>query len=132
MRTRRGGNVIEFALTLPLFVVIVFAVFDYGWYFMTKSVSDIAAARGCRAGAIIDPVDADPSAAAMTEMTSWADLVLTDCQGAGECTVSTLGSVPTRRLVCELDFQFEPLVGLVPTPTTIRSYNVTRMEWQRP
>jgi hypothetical protein len=129
---RRGGNPIEFALTLPIFIAILFALFDYGWLFMNKAVADVAVARGCRTGAIVDPLDADPATVAMVEMTGWSEFIVQDCELHEWCLISDIGEVPVRRLECEMSAPFQPLVGLFPTPDAVHAYNVTRLESQRP
>jgi len=128
----RGANPIEFALTLPMFVAITFALLDYGWFFMNKAVADVAVARGCRAGAIIDPLDGDPATVALIEMAGWSQFIVADCQLHEWCLIRDVGTVPTRRLECEMDAPYQPLIGLFPTPDTVHAYNVTRLESQRP
>src|SRR6476619_3535339 len=49
-RRRRGANAIEFALTLPLFLFIVFATLDYGYLFAMQAMLDDAVVLSCREG----------------------------------------------------------------------------------
>jgi Flp pilus assembly protein TadG len=49
--SRRGSQAVEFALVLPVLVLMIGGIVDYGWYF-TQSLTVVAAARdGARAGA---------------------------------------------------------------------------------
>ena len=50
-RAQSGSTVLEFALTLPLFLLLFSAVIDFGWLFYEQSALDGAIHDGCRKGA---------------------------------------------------------------------------------
>ena len=56
-RARRGGNAIEFALLLPVFIAVISFIFEYGWYFFVRANAMSAVQAGCRAGAVVPPDD---------------------------------------------------------------------------
>jgi len=129
---RRGSNVIEFALTLPAFLLIVCGMMDYGYLFALQAGIDNAASLGCREGALIDPLGGSPTATATTYMTSMGTFFC-----GSHCTYVTqdlkTGSytVPNRTLKCEIDRTVTPIVGFVPYPTSLSSVAYYRFEWQR-
>ena len=51
-RCRRGASAIEFAITLPVFLLFMFGTMDYGWYFFKWATVTHATQEGCRAGAV--------------------------------------------------------------------------------
>lgn len=55
-RSRRGAAAVEFALLLPLFVTIIFGIFDYGLA-MFRKMELVAAARSGAQMAILNPTD---------------------------------------------------------------------------
>lgn len=130
-RLRHGTNVVEFALTLPIFLALLGGVMDYGWLFMNKAMADSAVAKGCRDGSIVDPRHGDPKAVALASMDHWFSAVNgSSCQARGWCHADLSGTAPTRMLVCSVSFPIHPLLGLTASPTELHSYTITRMEWQ--
>jgi Flp pilus assembly protein TadG len=130
---RRGANAIEFGLTCPVFFGIILGLMDYGWLFANQAGINNASALGCREGALVDPVLASPSAAAMADVTSRASMF---CTGAA-CSYNVqdlqtgVYAVPNRTLACTVTMNYAPLIGFVPLPATITSSSYYRLEWQR-
>ena len=59
VRQERGAELIEMALVLPLLLLIVMGIFDFGFMFREMSVVTNAAREGARAGILPDYSDAD-------------------------------------------------------------------------
>lgn len=136
--TRRGTNAVEFALILPTFVLLLFAVMDFGWLFFQRATLDIAATHGCRAGALVDPGqdEADMASVQLAAYDGMRDELYR--AGGGDCTdsncyvdVFAYGDPPGRSLICVIGKDFEPPVGMLLSPRTIESSIAVRMEWQR-
>jgi Flp pilus assembly protein TadG len=51
-RGERGAAAVEFALVLPVLLMIVLGAIDWGWYFYVRQVVTNAAREGARAGAV--------------------------------------------------------------------------------
>lgn len=47
-RDKRGTAAIEFAIVAPIFLMLMFSIFEVGWYFFTNSVIDAAVADAAR------------------------------------------------------------------------------------
>jgi Flp pilus assembly protein TadG len=45
---RRGTAIVEFAVVLPLLLVLLFGIIDFGWIFMVRQTLTNAAREGCR------------------------------------------------------------------------------------
>jgi hypothetical protein len=48
LKNIRGIAAVEFALVLPLFVLLIFAVMDFGWYFFVQHTIQFATREGSR------------------------------------------------------------------------------------
>jgi Flp pilus assembly protein TadG len=46
---------VEFALVLPVFMMLVLGAIDFGYYFFVSEVVTNAAREGARAGSVVDP-----------------------------------------------------------------------------
>ena len=53
MRSERGAELIEFALTLPLLLLLVLGIIEFGFLFQEYEVVTNAAREGARLGALI-------------------------------------------------------------------------------
>lgn len=122
-RHRRGANSIEFALLMGVFVSVVGAIMDYGWYFYRRSVATTAVIDGCRAGALL-PKDfsPDPEARAVDSMaTTMSQYGMTCTTGSGDCSLSTAytDATPTEQLQCTVNLTYSSFTGIIPLPKQI-------------
>jgi hypothetical protein len=127
-RSRRGANALEFALTLPVFLVFMLGVVDYGYLMMCKALLDASLMEGTREGAITDPALV-PNIRVVAQTTA-AGIVAGVCTG---CTFNCVdsGAPPARELSCTGSWPITPLVGFVPMPANITSQSRQVLEWQR-
>jgi hypothetical protein len=133
--SRRGGNAIEFALTLPLFLAVIVGLMDYGFLFAMQAGIDNAVSLACREGAMVDPgFQANgPKVTGEQQLDSRSALF---CAGVN-CTKScdeTGAVAPNRTLKCQITRPITPLIGFLPAsmyPTSIDSASFYRLEWQR-
>lgn len=139
MRTRRlqrGNTAVEFALTLPVFTLMVLGMIDVSWLYFHRSALDTAASQGCRAGALIDPGRGNVNLGEVQSTTEEALLTALSSNGGGDCDsceveVTTFGSNPGTSLRCDVSRDFTPVAGLVVSETTLSSTMVVRLEYQR-
>ncbi len=135
MQTRRGANAIEFALTLPVFVALVLAVFEFGWMFFMRSTVIHAVRDGCRAGAVIPQLDVpSPESVATDRMSDFLAGVAIDCRGDSDrcgIAITTTGESPYQTMDCSLSISYEPLVGMIPHPETLAARSVVMYEVQQ-
>lgn len=135
--SRRGGNAMEFALTLPLFLAVILGLMDYGFLFAMQAGIDNAVSLACREGAMQDP-GFDPNGPTTIATSQLAQRDALFCGDEGVTCVPTItdtGDPPQRTLQCSLTRPMKPLVGFLPAsmfPASIHSTSVYRLEWQRP
>lgn len=120
-RSARGVAAVEAALVVPLVLMLIFGVMEYGWLFLQAHHLSLAARQGARVGITIDAVNADVVAA----ITTWMD-------GAGlggsEYTmtftppdVETLGKGQMLTITVEVLYDNIGLgMPLVPLPANLR------------
>lgn len=131
MKTRRGSTAIEFALTLPLLLILVAGVIDLGQYlFLADSVA-AAIAEGARAGALANPKKGeDPLAIARTTADQWwvaAELPETLTIDA---TLAGAGA-PNERLIVTGTVPFGARILIVDLPVSV-SYTQTIRLFHQP
>jgi len=54
-KKERGAAAVEFALILPLLMVILFGTIDWGFYFFVQQIVNNAAREGARVGSLTPP-----------------------------------------------------------------------------
>ncbi len=79
LRERRGNNVVEFALTMPIFIGMMFVIIDFGWYFSNRAILDIAVHAGCREASMVDPLTGDYAGAAEDKIDEILAIVPSAC-----------------------------------------------------
>ena len=119
-RNRRGNQAVEFALVLPVLMILVAGTIDFGWYLHLKHDLVNAMGQAARAGAAGDELsDAERVAMARTVA---AD-IWSSAGGEGELVleVSTTGASPTANIIVTgtIDFDSVRLIGYIPAPATI-------------
>ncbi|MCK6525201.1 pilus assembly protein [Myxococcota bacterium] len=130
-RARRGSNIIEFALILPVFVALFTGIMEFSWVFFLHAAVVNAVRDGCRAGAVTPQTDS-PDTAAITHMTYLMSAWSPCGTNPSLCnfTAVSQGSSPEESLVCTIDFTYEPLVGMVPAPERMTATATVLFELQ--
>lgn len=146
-RNRRGGNAIEVALTMPVFLAAIFGLMDYAWYFYNEAMTIEATRQGCRIGSVV-PGSNTPT----PEQTAY-NYINGELQALGITQGSTSGntassfsttggekinvyidppltgtSVVPHMIQCDSYITFRPLVGFVPTPDFVLSSATFQLE----
>ena len=130
---RRGATAIEFALLLPVFCAILFGVMEYAWVFYQQS-NVVAATRDALRVAVTLPKtnDPEPAIAAFDEvrakLTSFG--YSPDQLDAATITPAYNGSTPDETLTVTVSMPYQPIIGLVATPTSINCNMTMRLELQ--
>ena len=66
---KRGVSAVEAALLMPLVLIVLFALLEYGWMFLKANQIQAAARHGARVGAVEAASSADITAAVAQAMT---------------------------------------------------------------
>jgi Flp pilus assembly protein TadG len=113
----RGAVAVEFALVLPVLLMLLLGLFDYGWYFYCELSVTNAAREGARAGTTVPGGDA-----ARAQATALG--CLAGSLAAQPTTVNVvIGGAPTTVTV-DVTMHFAPLVGFVPLPSDAKGHSV--------
>ena len=86
LRQERGAELIEMALVLPLLMLILLGMIDFGFMFREMNVVTNAAREGARTGILPDYDDADIDARVQQYMDA-SGVDVTCSTGAGDCVV---------------------------------------------
>lgn len=129
-RRQRGSITVEFAFALPIVLVLLAAVVEWGWLLAREAALVQVVREAAHAGARTLQED-DPEAVALLRARA-------DLQAGGfdpddaSLSVSTYDSGAAAQQVIELSLElpYEPIVGLLPVPATLRSEIVMRLEDQ--
>jgi Flp pilus assembly protein TadG len=124
-RARRedGAAAVEFGLILPVLVLILLGILDYGYAFMVKLTLTNAAREAARVGVTL-PADESEAAAKAA-----AERYLTSA-GITKATVDVVAptdDTPEVAVTIDLD-PFEPLIGFVPPPAKMSASSIMRWE----
>lgn len=131
-RLRRGGAVLEFALSLPVLVTLLTGILDYGWFFHQRTALLDAAKDATRMG-----VAADRGENPVTSTETMARLILEDtgigCSG-GDCEVDVVAHTLDELHVITTTIRrtFEAPAGLVPAPAALEVSYTMLLEHQDP
>jgi hypothetical protein len=68
-RTDRGNTAVEFALTLPIFIILFIGIIEFGWYFFVQHTLEYATREGMRF-ALVGRTLNDPNGNPMTRKAS--------------------------------------------------------------
>lgn len=71
MRSRRGAAAVETALVLPVLLIFLFGIIEFGWMISVKNSLVHAAREGAREGALQSATVADAQSRSMEELTAW-------------------------------------------------------------
>jgi Flp pilus assembly protein TadG len=140
---QRGAAAVEFALVLPLFMLLVMGAVDYGYFFFADQVVTNAAREGARSGTLIDPVNgtsAQAISAAQTAAYNYMKNGGVDCPtGNNACVTAVIcpggancPSLPagTTAVDVVINFTFRSLTGFTAVILPSRVYAHATMRWQ--
>lgn len=117
---------VETALCLPLLLLFLTGILDWGWYFLQWDVLLDAAKDGVRF-AVATPEGDDPVARAEEQARSIVlDNAVVRMSVQVEAEEVTVGA--TTGISLTLSQSFSPLVGLVPLPKTMQVTRVMALE----
>ena len=124
MRSEKGQSIVEFALVLPILVMLLFGIIDFGRIFHTYLAIDHASREAARTASIGE----NDGAIVSTAVASASSIHLT----AGQVAVSpggtkASGSDVTVTITYPIRF-LTPVVSNLTGPITLSSSTVMRME----
>jgi TadE-like protein len=121
---------------MPVFLAIWMGIVEYCWLAYNYTSLNEAVAIGCRAASLVDPgVDEVDAAAvistAKTEMVEAFEDRGPGCTGTCNKSAALVNARPNRSVACGMTASYLSITGFVPTPTTLSTRSVVRLEFQR-
>jgi Flp pilus assembly protein TadG len=116
-RSESGTAAVEFAIVLPVLLLIVVGTLEWGRYFVVRESVVHAAREGARAGTLLDAADADACVAARAYLSTFGITAgcSTDMNHAIPGGGTTMPAVQVK-----LDVDFTAITGLpLALPTTM-------------
>lgn len=134
--TSRGGAAVEFALVLPIFMLLVMGALDYGYFFFSDQVVAGAAREGARAGTMISFATGFPTAKGAAEQAA-RDYMNNNgigCPGGGITCITvtnptvSAGSLSMPAIQVVIQYPFTSLTGYssIVLPANVRGQAVMR------
>ncbi|HET6413646.1 MAG TPA: TadE family protein [Anaeromyxobacter sp.] len=123
----RGTAAVEFALVLPLLLMLVLGAIDWGWYFFIREVATNAAREGARVGSVNAVDDAGAAADALAAANAYLTNLgltagtVTDSTPTvvvGTSTIATVRVVVTYPVGSLTGFTLPGFASLVPASIT--------------
>jgi Flp pilus assembly protein TadG len=145
LREDRGASAVEFALVMPLLMLIVFGIIVYGFVFAQSLSLSNSARQAARSGVIegttCDQINKLATDSADTLGMDGDEATVTIKRGTTEATANTFSCAvgssiqpcktqPTgTNLYVELTYSTDPVVPLIPVPDTLVGKGVYRCEF---
>ncbi|MBD3377478.1 pilus assembly protein [candidate division KSB1 bacterium] len=123
IKKSNGQSMVEFALVLPLFALMLFGIIEMGRLWMTMNVITGAAREGARVAAVTAP-DAGRVQAAANNVLAGSNL--------GGATVSVSGPNGASEVTVTVSLTYTTLTGTI-VPGLPNTFNLTRsttMHWE--
>lgn len=117
-RDARGAAAVEFALILPILLILVFGIINYGDMLSVRQSVSQAASEGARAAAVNPGSNAAKIAAAKEAVGGALDAQDQECTGwgagAGQCnvTIAACAGEPTKQCATvKVDIQYDAIIA---------------------
>jgi Flp pilus assembly protein TadG len=130
MRKNRGSQALEFALVLPVMLLIFSGIMDYSWYFHNQNLISKAIGSASRGASVLDSEQSEitPCAFANQEVNNY--LASMGIGGQNISVSSQITQSEEGRLEITVSEIYNPLFGLTITPERILVKTVVRLEDQ--
>jgi Flp pilus assembly protein TadG len=119
---QKGQALVEFALVLPVLILILFGIMEFGYLLMTYNVLTGAAREGVRVAAVTAPDIGRVQTAAQNLLSA------SNISGA---TVSVMGPNASNEVTVTVQFNYTPITGaIIPGVTTFLLVRSSTMRWE--
>jgi Flp pilus assembly protein TadG len=132
-KTEKGQSLVEFALVIPLLLLLVIGIFEFGRAWMTKNVMTGAAREAARMAAVSPPTGMDNTAWNLA-ISARANTILTSA-GVAPATITVIHAPETfdpsvYNVTATVIYTFPVLTGFIPDlNVTLSSTTTMRREY---
>lgn len=133
----RGAAAVEFALVVPLLLVLVFGIISYGYMLSFRQAISQGAAEGARSGAVwASAYDASQDVERRAAATASVDEALqsygVSCSSGATCAVTIVPCGTARCVEVAVTYPYgskplTPKIPLVPLPSTLTFTSTARV-----
>ncbi|MFH5836644.1 TadE/TadG family type IV pilus assembly protein [Proteiniclasticum sp. C24MP] len=121
-----GQGLVEFALVLPILLLFLLGIIEFGWLFNARISLTSAAREGARVAAVSNINHQAKAEEAVTSALSGTSGVIVTSVGY-DSDIDTLNNI--RNVIIEVDGQVEPLIGFFVTgPQQMSAKATMRLE----
>jgi Flp pilus assembly protein TadG len=121
-RFQKGQSLVEFALVLPVFVVMLFGIMEFGRLWEISNVLTSAAREGARVAAVSEPNVDRARTAAQTVLTA---------ARITSATIAISGPNSDKDIVVTISLAYSPLTGsIIPGLGPFSLSRSTTMRWE--
>ena len=121
-RSQKGQSLVEFVLLLPVFIILLFGIIEFGRLWETMNVLTSAAREGARVAAVTNPNVGAATGAAQNILSA------ANIQGA---TVTVSGPNAANEVVVTVNFNYTPITGsIIPGIGPFALTRSTTMYWE--
>ena len=131
--SRRATNSVEFALIMPVFLMIYFGTIQWGLIVFQRNGAFEAARDACRSAATYEDED-DQAAHATETLTNRLRAYAIDCvtQNFGACELEiSYHSGPPDVIHCRVEIDYRSPINFVPSPTNLHATAVAVVEMEQ-
>jgi Flp pilus assembly protein TadG len=122
LRSQKGQSLVEFVLVLPIFIVLLFGIMEFGRIWETMNVLTSAAREGARVAAVTNPNVGQATSAAQNLLTS---------ANIRDVTINVTGPNSSDQVVVTVSCNYVPLTGgIVPGIGSLSLSRSTSMRWE--
>ncbi|MBO1265976.1 pilus assembly protein [Proteiniclasticum sp. SCR006] len=125
-KKEEGQGLVEFALVLPILLLFLLGIIEFGWLFNARISLTSAAREGARVAAVSNINHQAKAEEAVTSSLSGASGVVVTSVGY-DSDIDTLNNI--RNVIIEVNGQVEPLIGFFVTgPQQMTAKATMRLE----
>ena len=128
---QRGVAAVEFALVLPLLLILVMGAIDWGWFFFIDQVVTNCAREGARAGTVLAPPPTSTAAQAQDAAQAASLAFLQRAHFAQQGVVASYTTVNgTDAISVTVTYPAGSLTGLLSNVMPATAHATAVMRWQ--
>jgi Flp pilus assembly protein TadG len=121
-KSTKGQSLVEFALVLPVFVVILFGIMEFGRLWEISNILTSAAREGARVAAVSEP-DVEKARTAVQTVLSAGHIT--------NATITITGPNSDKDVLVTINLAYTPLTGsIIPGLGSFSLSRSTTMRWE--
>lgn len=121
MKNNKGQSLVEFALVIPVFLLLLFGIVEFGRAWEMMNVATSAAREGARVAAVTGPNVAGATSAAQRILSAG---------NVTNATISVTGPDANNEVQVTVTVNYTPITNFIPGLGPIPITRTTSMRWE--